>query len=319
MPLPTDSGSWASAEQGSESGGQSDTLEGPHDAFEEAKRKVVAEVQEAREDSDRQLRKLLCHVVNTHEVDRAINLDRILLRVSLEYSKDVFQRLQNYIRFPQFIKKIDYYQGGTSSVAFTDRRPPGYWLPMLTHDDPLDQVTPRVERSIAEEMHSANRLSLETEPSRRSNRTVSSSSKTSVSARRQLPRRRSPATPSQRVQKSPSTRRKPPTTSSKPRRRSTKDDNLQDDEPNPIWTASATKMLNDRPSLVFSYNLGVEDRYYILYCPTETCDFLFRTHPFHDNLAFNHFRECGVDFKDEADIVRRYGRLLTTADERTLH
>ncbi|TIC97141.1 hypothetical protein CH35J_007308 [Colletotrichum higginsianum] len=261
MPLPTDSGSWASAEQGSESGGQ---------------------------------------------------------------------------RFPQFIKKIDYYQGGTSSVAFTDRRPPGYWLPMLTHDDPLDQVTPRVERSIAEEvssflhcifvdgclmlssgltlwlrkMHSANRLSLETEPSRRSNRTVSSSSKTSVSARRQLPRRRSPATPSQRVQKSPSTRRKPPTTSSKPRRRSTKDDNLQDDEPNPIWTASATKMLNDRPSLVFSYNLGVEDRYYILYCPTETCDFLFRTHPFHDNLAFNHFRECGVDFKDEADIVRRYGRLL---------
>ncbi|GJD04254.1 hypothetical protein ColKHC_13079 [Colletotrichum higginsianum] len=139
MPLPTDSGSGASAEQGSESGGQSDTLEGPHDAFEEAKRKVVAEVQEAREDSDRQLRKLLCHVVNTHEVDRAINLDRILLRVSLEYSKDVFQRLQNYIRFPQFIKKIDYYQGGTSSVAFTDRRPPGYWLPMLTHDDPLDQ------------------------------------------------------------------------------------------------------------------------------------------------------------------------------------
>ncbi|KAK6225705.1 hypothetical protein QIS74_01752 [Colletotrichum tabaci] len=315
MPLPTDSGSGASAEQGSESGGQSDALEGPHDAFEEAKRKVVAEVLEARENSDRQLRKLLCHVVNTHEVDRAINLDRILLRISLEYSKDVFKRLKNYIRFPQFIKKIDYYQGGTSSVAFTDQRPPGYWLPMLTHDDPPDQVTPRVERSIAEEMHSANRLSLETEPSRRSNRTASSSSKTSVSARRQPPRKRSAAAPSRRVQKSPSTRRKPPMTSSKPRRRSTKDDNLQDGKPNPIWTASATKMLNNMPSLVFSYNLGVEDRYYILYCPTETCDFLFRTHPFHDNLAFNHFKECGVDFKDEADILRRYGRLY----EKTPH
>ncbi|WQF82085.1 hypothetical protein CDEST_07099 [Colletotrichum destructivum] len=339
MPFSSDSGSGASAEHGSESDGQrllhSDTLEGPHDAFEEAKRKVVAEVLEAREDADRQLRKRLCHLVSKHEGDRAIYLDRILVRISLEYSKDVFQRLKNYIRFPQFVNKIDYYQGGTSSVAFTDQRPPGYWQPKFTLDDPLDQVTPRVDRSIAEEvssflrcifvvrclmsssgltlwlrkMHSANRLSSETEPSRRPNRTASSSSKTTLSARRQPPRKRSPAAPSQRVQKSPSTRRKPPTTPSKPRRRSTKDDNLQYGEPSPIWTSSATKILNDKPSLVFSYNLGVEDRYYILHCPTETCDFLFRTHPFHENLAFNHFRECGVDFKDEADIVRRYGRL----------
>ncbi|TQN66390.1 hypothetical protein CSHISOI_09041, partial [Colletotrichum shisoi] len=311
MPFPADSGSRASAEHGSESDGQSDTLEGPHDAFEQARRKVVAEVLEAREDADRQFRKRLCHLVDTHEGDRAIYLDRILVRISLEYSKDVFQQLRNYIRFPQFIKKIDYYQGGTSSVAFTDQRPPGYWQPMLALDEPLDQVTPRAERSIAEEMHSATRLFSETEPSRRSNRTASLSSKTSVSTRRQHFRQRSPATPSRRVQKSPSTRRKPPTTTaSKPRRRSAKNDGLQDGELSPIWTSSATKTLNDKPSLVFSYNLGVEDRHYVLYCPTETCDFLFRTHPFHDNLAINHFRECGVEFKDEADIMRRYGRLL---------
>lgn len=60
---------------------------------------------------------------------------------------------------------------------------------------------------------------------------------------------------------------------------------------------------------VFGYSLDNEYGLYIMSCPTKGCETgteIFTTHPFNRNDAADHLQECGHDFTDDDDMVRKY-------------
>lgn len=66
-----------------------------------------------------------------------------------------------------------------------------------------------------------------------------------------------------------------------------------------------------RPSRpwVFGYRFGDDYGLYIMSCPKKGCETgveVFTTHPLVRNNAANHLQECGYDFADENDMVRKY-------------
>lgn len=66
-----------------------------------------------------------------------------------------------------------------------------------------------------------------------------------------------------------------------------------------------------RPSRpwVFGYRFGNDYGLYIMSCPKKGCETgveVFTTHPLMRNNAANHLQECGYDFADDNDMVRKY-------------
>lgn len=60
---------------------------------------------------------------------------------------------------------------------------------------------------------------------------------------------------------------------------------------------------------VFGYWLDNEYALYIMSCPTKGCETgteIFTTHPLMRNDAADHLQECGHDFTDDDDMVRKY-------------
>ncbi|KAK1712087.1 hypothetical protein BDP67DRAFT_490521 [Colletotrichum lupini] len=64
-------------------------------------------------------------------------------------------------------------------------------------------------------------------------------------------------------------------------------------------------------NFVFSYTLNDDTSFYILSCPkmSKGChDPIFNSDPFEDGLATTHFKNCGIAFTSEDEIVRTYAR-----------
>ena len=60
---------------------------------------------------------------------------------------------------------------------------------------------------------------------------------------------------------------------------------------------------------VFEYVLKGHLGLFILQCPNKTCPSpTFTTDPIANECATSHFRRCGVSFKTESDLIRRYAR-----------
>lgn len=60
---------------------------------------------------------------------------------------------------------------------------------------------------------------------------------------------------------------------------------------------------------VFGYWFGNEYGLYIMGCPNKGCEMgteIFTTHPLMRNDAADHLQECGHDFTDDDDMVRKY-------------
>lgn len=60
---------------------------------------------------------------------------------------------------------------------------------------------------------------------------------------------------------------------------------------------------------VFGYRFGNDYGLYIMSCPKKGCETgveVFTTHPLMRNNAANHLQECGYDFADDNDMVRKY-------------
>ncbi|KAK7972625.1 hypothetical protein PG996_006833 [Apiospora saccharicola] len=78
----------------------------------------------------------------------------------------------------------------------------------------------------------------------------------------------------------------------------------------PIKTALVTK----EHYWVFDFTVTVRGRdhtaLYTLRCPSNSCDNpVFSKHPLRSARAEQHFKRCGIRFRDTADLVRRYARL----------
>ncbi|KAK1544797.1 hypothetical protein CPAR01_02299 [Colletotrichum paranaense] len=64
-------------------------------------------------------------------------------------------------------------------------------------------------------------------------------------------------------------------------------------------------------NFVFSYTLNDDTSFYILSCPkmSKGChDPIFNSDPFEDGLATAHFKNCGIAFTSDDEIVRTYAR-----------
>ncbi|KAG7053489.1 hypothetical protein JMJ77_0000577 [Colletotrichum scovillei] len=64
-------------------------------------------------------------------------------------------------------------------------------------------------------------------------------------------------------------------------------------------------------NFVFSYKLNDDTSFYILSCPkmSKGChDPIFSSDPFEDGLAATHFKNCGIAFTSDDEIVRTYAR-----------
>lgn len=83
----------------------------------------------------------------------------------------------------------------------------------------------------------------------------------------------------------------------------------------PIKTSLVTK----EHYWVFDFNVTVRGRdhtaLYTMRCPSSRCDNpVFSKHPLRSARAEQHFKRCGVRFRDTADLVRRYARLGKLSD-----
>lgn len=73
-------------------------------------------------------------------------------------------------------------------------------------------------------------------------------------------------------------------------------------------TASSKKRQPNRP-WVFGYQFGEDYGLYIMSCPKGGCatsSEVFKNHPLMQNQAANHLQECGQDFANDDDMVRKF-------------
>ncbi|KZL82556.1 hypothetical protein CI238_02857 [Colletotrichum incanum] len=99
-----------------------------YDELELAKRRVDAQIQTLCDEVERQYKRILTHIVETHESDRKNNLDRFLTRAALEYPADIFERLKGRIRsqFPMSNTEVPVlfsthpFQGNLASTHFKE-------------------------------------------------------------------------------------------------------------------------------------------------------------------------------------------------------
>ncbi|KAK1955728.1 hypothetical protein LY78DRAFT_729086 [Colletotrichum sublineola] len=280
-------------------------METSTDDFELKKSMMSSQIRTLRDVMEGQFRRTLTQLVETHENDRKGNFNRFLIRASLNHSADVFRQLESSIRdeFPKYISALNYFQGGSVSIRFTNDPPPGGWEPMLVDMDqifgPVDSPVTDVPNDMAASSESGPILpSSRPQPTNRKD-----------SSRKKAPRReRTSATPRARVKKSQTSSRRPTQDPPRPKKSTRK--------PRPkrvggfIKTSVATRKIPDNPSWAFSYDLGEGLRYFILECPIRGCQVSFSTNPLKNKLAATHFEQCNVPFSDEEDIVRRFARQL---------
>ncbi|KAL2285607.1 hypothetical protein FJTKL_07636 [Diaporthe vaccinii] len=72
---------------------------------------------------------------------------------------------------------------------------------------------------------------------------------------------------------------------------------------------------------VFGYWFDNEYGLYIMSCPEKGCEMgteIFTTHPLMRNDAADHLQECGHDFNDDDDMVRKYGTQVISDDKKVV-
>ncbi|KAK7698005.1 hypothetical protein SLS64_012994 [Diaporthe eres] len=72
---------------------------------------------------------------------------------------------------------------------------------------------------------------------------------------------------------------------------------------------------------VFGYWFDNEYGLYIMSCPEKGCEMgteIFTTHPLMRNDAADHLQECGHDFADDDDMVRKYGTQVISDDKKVV-
>ncbi|KDN64303.1 hypothetical protein CSUB01_08108 [Colletotrichum sublineola] len=124
-------------------------METSTDDFELKKSMMSSQIRTLRDVMEGQFRRTLTQLVETHENDRKGNFNRFLIRASLNHSADVFRQLESSIRdeFPKYISALNYFQGGSVSIRFTNDPPPGGWEPMLVD---MDQIFGPVDSPVTD-------------------------------------------------------------------------------------------------------------------------------------------------------------------------
>ncbi|KAK1671756.1 hypothetical protein BDP55DRAFT_635612 [Colletotrichum godetiae] len=262
-------------------------------------RQIRVELQLLKNEMRKQLQQRLYHLVEAHENDRKDILARFLTKASLTYSGS-FEKLRGDIEhdFECYVALIRYSQGNSSGLSFTNKAPPPPWdntefdfARMFSTKKP--EASHQEAASSKEVVPYGNDSTLSTEPSTE----FSDSPSTNLSLPPISRRARGQEQRHQRVvDKRPLVRKK-----KIPAPRSTV-----------MKTSVATRACQQNPSMAFCYDLGGGSEYYILHCPNVSsgCKFSFSSHPFVTGLASQHFKECGIAFQDDTDIVRRFAYRL---------